>query len=108
MKKYPDSRRLFIKKMSLLSFPLLGLSTDFNFPEDKKLRVALVGLGRYAGILAEGIVASKHCILTGIVTGTPSKAISWGKKYKIAKDSIYTYENFDTITSNKYIDAIYI
>jgi predicted dehydrogenase len=108
MKRKPDSRRLFIKKMSLLSFPIFGFTPDFNLSPDSKLRVALVGLGRYAGILAEGISASKHCTLTGIVTGTPAKATTWSKKYKIAKDSIYTYENFDTITSNKNIDAIYI
>jgi predicted dehydrogenase len=108
MIKNPDSRRSFIKKMSLLSVPLLGFSPDFNFPGDKKLRIALVGLGRYAGILATGIKASKHCVLTGIVTGTPAKAVSWAKKYKIPKENIYNYENFDTIVSNQNVDVIYI
>jgi predicted dehydrogenase len=108
MNKKIDSRRKFVKKIGLLSFPLLGFKSDFSLATDKKLRVALVGLGRYAGILADGIEASKNCVLTGIVTGTPAKAISWANKYKIVKDSIYNYENFDSIVSNKNVDVIYI
>jgi predicted dehydrogenase len=103
-----DSRRQFIKKISLLSFPILGLKPDFYLPSDQKLRVALVGLGRYAGILADGILASKHCQLSGIVTGTPSKADTWAQKYQIPKENIYNYENFDGIARNKNIDVIYI
>jgi predicted dehydrogenase len=108
MNKKPASRRHFIKKLSLLSFPMLAFKPDLKLFVDKKLRIALVGLGRYAGILADGIKASKYCTLTGIVTGTPAKAVSWGKKYKIPRESIYNYENFDTIIANKNIDAIYI
>lgn len=63
------SRRTFVKNMSLgaLSIPLSTM-TDHSLYEDKKLGVALVGLGRYALKLAEGIELSKYCKLTGIVT----------------------------------------
>ncbi len=100
------NRRTFIKQMSSAS---LGLAfTPIMFNPEKKLRVALVGLGRYAGYLAEGIQASKYCELKGIVTGTPEKEISWAKKYGIAKKDIYNYRNFDTIAQNPDIDLIYI
>lgn len=43
--------------------------------EGKKLNIALMGLGRYAGYLAEGLQEAQYCRLAGIVTGTPSKAV---------------------------------
>ena len=39
-----------------------------------KINIALCGLGNYASMLADGIEASEYCNLSGIVTGTPSKA----------------------------------
>ncbi len=74
----------------------------------KKLNIALCGLGRYAGILAEGFAFSKNCRLAGIVTGTPAKAVAWQKKYNIPAANIYNYQNFDSIAGNKDIDLVYI
>lgn len=103
------SRRTFVKNMSLgaLSIPLSTM-TDHSLYEDKKLGVALVGLGRYALKLAEGIELTKYCKLTGIVTGTPAKAAEWSKKYNLPATSVYNYETFDRIADNKNIDVIYI
>ena len=50
----------------------------------------------------------KNCYLAGIVTGTPSKAESWTKKYNIPDKNIYNYQTFDNIASNPDIDVIYI
>ncbi|CAN5404238.1 Gfo/Idh/MocA family oxidoreductase [soil metagenome] len=75
---------------------------------DKKLNVALVGLGRYAGILAEGLQQSQYCKLAGIVTGHPAKAATWKKQYGIPDNNIYNYDNFDSISKNKDIDLVYI
>ncbi len=74
----------------------------------KKLNIALCGLGRYAGYLAEGIQVSEHCRVAGIVTGTPAKAVDWKRRYNIPDANIYNYKNFDSIKSNKDIDAVYI
>lgn len=74
----------------------------------KKLNIALVGLGRYAGILADGFAGSQYCRLAGIVTGTPAKAVAWKKKYNIPAANIYNYENFDAIANNKDIDLVYV
>ena len=76
--------------------------------EGKKLNIALVGLGRYAGYLAEGLQEAQYCRLAGIVTGTPSKAVDWKKRYNIPDANIYNYQNFDSIKNNKDIDAVYI
>ena len=69
--------------------------------DGKKLNVALVGLGNYAGILAVGLQQSQYCRLAGIVTGHPAKAETWKKQYNIPDKNIYNYENFDTIAQEQ-------
>lgn len=76
--------------------------------EGKKLNIALCGLGRYAGYLAEGLETAQYCKLAGIITGTPSKAVEWKKKYNIPEKNIYNYQNFDEIIHNKDIDLVYV
>jgi predicted dehydrogenase len=74
----------------------------------KKLNIALCGLGRYAGYLAEGLEEAQYCKLAGIITGTPAKAIEWKAKYHISEKNIYNYQNFDDILHNKDIDLVYV
>jgi len=75
----------------------------------EKLGVALVGLGYYsADLLAPALQLTKHCELKGIVTGTPSKAEAWKKKYNIPDKNIYNYQNFDQIANNPDIDIVYV
>jgi predicted dehydrogenase len=76
--------------------------------QGKKLNIALCGLGRYAGYLAEGLQTTQHCNLAGIITGTPAKAEDWKKRYNIPEKNIYNYENFDDISKNKDIDLVYV
>ncbi|MBC8111812.1 MAG: Gfo/Idh/MocA family oxidoreductase, partial [Verrucomicrobia bacterium] len=76
---------------------------------DKKLGVALVGLGSYSTYqLAVALEQTKFCKLSGIVTGTPAKAEAWIKKYKIPKKNCYDYKTFDRIIDNPDIDVIYV
>src|SRR6478609_8267643 len=74
----------------------------------KKLNIALVGLGRYAAILADGLQASAYCKLAGVVTGHPEKGEAWKKQYNLADKNIYNYSNFDSIDHNPDIDVVYI
>lgn len=76
--------------------------------EGKQLNIALCGLGRYAGYLAEGLQEAKYCRLAGIVTGTPAKAADWKKRYNVPDANIYNYQTFDSIADNKDIDLVYI
>ena len=106
------TRRSFLEKVSLTA----GLASVLSLPSfpaekpagNKKLNIALVGLGRYAGYLAEGLQGSEYCHLAGIVTGTPSKAEDWKTRYNIPEANIYNYQNFDRIKSNKDIDLVYV
>ncbi len=77
--------------------------------QEKKLGIALVGLGSYSkGQLAPGLVNAEHCYLAGIVTGTPAKEKEWMERYNIPKANIYNYENFDEIVKNDAIDIVYV
>ena len=78
-------------------------------PQKTRLGVALVGLGYYStDLLAPALQQTKNCYLAGIVTGTPSKAEEWQKKYNIPAKNIYNYQNFDKIADNPDIDVVYV
>ena len=106
------SRRKLIKNLAIGSAAILHspaiLSMYSNRVKDK-LGVALVGLGYYStDLLAPALQQTKHCYLAGIVTGTPSKAETWKKKYSIPDKNIYNYETFDSIANNPDIDVVYV
>src|SRR5689334_6330939 len=100
----PVSRRKVIQALTLSSagllfssYPLLAVTR----PKKDRLGVALVGLGYYStDLLAPALQQTKNCYLAGIVTGTPSKAEAWKKKYNIPDKNIYNYQTFDSIANN--------
>ncbi|CAH0994904.1 Glucose--fructose oxidoreductase [Emticicia aquatica] len=107
------SRRTFLGKIGVSASviavakpPLKNVSKVVY--EGEKLNIALCGLGRYAGYLADGLEISQYCRLAGIVTGTPTKAEDWKKRYNIPQKNIYNYQNFDEIVNNKDIDLVYV
>lgn len=106
------SRRGFVEQVGLgLGATLLGPTVaGYAAPRytGQKLRVALCGLGRYADLVRAGLAASQYGQLAGIVTGTPAKAAHWRSAYGIAEQNVYSYQNFDTILTNKRIDAVHI
>lgn len=107
------SRREAVKALSIGSTALLLSPANFLSacgPKQKRgLGVALVGLGYYStDLLAPALQITKNCYLAGIVTGTPSKAEAWKKKYNIPDKNVYNYSNFDEIAGNKDIDVVYV
>ena len=104
------SRRDFLQQLTLGAGALLT-QPDLNFKgnDNKKLGVALVGLGNYSNYqIAPALQETKWCKLTGIVTGSPEKAPVWCEKYGIPKQNVYNYQNFDSIKDNPDIDIIYV
>ena len=111
-------RRDFLKQSTFASAALLlgacgvknqqsSIITTSNL--DKKLGIALVGLGYYsANLLAPALQLTKHCELKGIVTGSPDKIPVWQEKYNIKDQNVYNYENMHTIADNDEIDVVYI
>lgn len=122
------NRRSFIKGMGLVigsvsvGLPQLALTScnssakqdqqtaqGNSMDQNRKMGIALVGLGNYAsGQLAPALQETENCYLAGIVTGTPSKAEEWKKKYNIPEKNVYNYENFDQISENPDIDIVYV
>ena len=106
------SRRTFAKALaigssSLFLSPFLACANK-NYKKEK-LGVALVGLGYYStDLLAPALQQTKNCYLAGIVTGTPSKAETWKKKYNLPDKNIYNYQNFNQLANNDDIDVVYI
>ena len=76
---------------------------------DKKLGLALVGLGNYsASQLAPALQETQQCYLAGVVTGTPAKAEEWKQQYNIPDKNVYDYDTFDQIADNPDIDIVYV
>jgi glucose-fructose oxidoreductase len=106
-------RRKFLKG-TLTGAAALAIGSDSLFasiiiPQNRKLGVALVGLGYYStDLLAPALQLTEHCYLAGIVTGTPAKAEKWKEQYKIPDKNIYNYDNFNTLANNPAIDVIYV
>ncbi len=108
-------RRKFIKKSTFIAGSLLmahGVNAvpGCSVPRKKEvLGVALVGLGYYStDLLAPALQQTKHCKLTGIVTGSPSKIPVWQQKYGIPDKNVYNYQNMDAVADNPDIDVLYI
>lgn len=76
---------------------------------DRRLGVAIAGLGNYAqGRIAPGLALTRHCRLAGIVTGTPAKIPVWQARHGIPDANVYRYETLDQIADNPDIDVVYI
>jgi predicted dehydrogenase len=77
--------------------------------ENKKLGIALVGLGRYSkGQLGPALKQTQHCYLAGVVSSSTEKCNNWKNEYNLSDKNIYLYNDFDNIKENKDIDIIYV
>ncbi|MFN7732461.1 MAG: Gfo/Idh/MocA family protein [Pirellula sp.] len=86
-----------------------GFHSAAHAAEDRKLGVALVGLGSLStNQIAPALQKTQHCKLTALVTGSPDKAKAWSQKYNIASSHIYDYDAFDKIAGDDAIDLVYI
>ncbi|MCP9766524.1 gfo/Idh/MocA family oxidoreductase [Lacihabitans sp. LS3-19] len=104
------NRRSFIKGITATSaiIPAIALANPAQKYEGKKIKVALVGLGRYAEYMVAQMKDCEYCEVSALVSGTPSKLESWGKEYKVPVKNRYNYQNFDAIKDNPDIDLVYI
>ena len=102
-------RRLFLTQAAAVAAtPLLSSISNAQAPA-RKLGVALCGLGSLStNQIAPALQKTRFCRLAGIVTGTPSKATEWQKKYGLQDKSIYNYQNMQEMASNPDIDIVYV
>lgn len=105
------SRRGFLNRVGAGAalFALPSLTAPASLKKEKKVGVALVGLGYYSEHkLAPALREASNCYLAGVVSGTPSKISQWKKQYDLPDRSCYSYEDFDRISENKDIDVVYV
>ncbi|MDU0354133.1 Gfo/Idh/MocA family oxidoreductase [Paraglaciecola aquimarina] len=112
-KNSSESRREFVKAIGAGVFTVGAGALTSNAmaasANQKKLGIALVGLGNYAtNQLAPALQVTENAYLAGIVTGTPAKEKIWADKYKIDPAHIYNYDNFDNIINDAAIDVVYV
>ena len=108
-----QSRRDFLKASAIAAagLPLASalIPQAFAAEPDKKLGVALVGLGNLSTHqIAPALQHTKYCRIAGIVTGTPAKAEKWKAQYNIPDRSIYNYDTMGKIADNPDIDIVYV
>ncbi len=114
-----STRRDFLQNLSLgVGFTALANSIltpatasplgDTPIKADRKLRVAIMGLGSYGTRVAEAMKTCQMAELVGIVTGTPSKIPVWQSKYNIPDKNVYTYETVGQMKNNPDIDIVYV
>lgn len=78
--------------------------------ENKRLGVAICGLGGYAkGQIAPALQQTQHCYLNGIITGSPGKITPWREQYGIPAENVYNgYDTMSQLADNASIDVVYI
>ncbi len=111
------SRRHFVKSAAAatLAAPFIGsvahaASSDRKRAPDKKLGVALCGLGGLStNQIAPALLKTEHCRLAGIVTGSSGEKVEeWRKRYNLPKRSVYTYDTMHRMADNDDIDIVYV
>ena len=101
-------RRFLTQTAAIAALPMLSSLGRAQVP-GRKLGVALCGLGSLStNQIAPALQKSRFCRLAGIVTGTPSKATEWQKKYDLPDKSIYNYQTMQQMASNPDIDIVYV
>jgi predicted dehydrogenase len=104
------SRRHFLRSAAVLSVAgIASPSLASCLTQERKLGVALVGLGNYSTtILGRAVTEADKVYLAGVVSGTPSKAKAWSKQYGFPEKNIYDYKTFRNIADNPDIDIVYV
>ena len=105
-----SSRRTFVRQLALGAGAALVAPAAVAGPRaERKLGVALVGLGNYStGQLAPALRQTQYCRLAGVVTGSPEKARQWQQQYGLPAQSCYDYQTFDRLADNPDIDIVYV
>lgn len=112
------TRRKVLQGFSALAVSSVGCGgvSSLAFSQSKlrsvnkpQLGIALLGLGYYSrDLLAPALQLTKHCRLTGIITGSPHKVPVWQNRYAIKNSNVYSYDNLADIANNDEIDVIYV
>src|SRR5690349_944407 len=83
------------------------VQTPPNFPANKKLRYAVVGLGHIAQVaVLPAFASAKNSELKALVSSDPKKLAKLSETYGVERT--YSYDQFDACLNSGEIDAVYI
>jgi glucose-fructose oxidoreductase len=111
------SRRTFVRNMTLgaaivgsgAAGALAAELAEATKGGEKKLGVALLGLGLYSrGQLGPGLRMTKICRLAGVITGSREKGAAWSREYGFPERNVWNYDQIHEIAGNPDIDIIYV
>ncbi len=101
------TRREFAK-LGALGFAARFAPPLFAQTTQRQTGYAIIGLGRIADIFMRGVKDSPNSKVTALVSGHRDKALRIAADYGVPESSIYSYDDFDSIVSNKTVDAVYV
>ncbi len=102
-------RQIAVGAATVGAFGVRGATAAPAETGQRKLGVALVGLGRYStGQLGPALRETKHCRLAGVVTGSSEKAAKWAQDFDLPKRCIYNYTTMEQMADNPDIDIVYV
>ena len=89
--------------------PMPELERPLPDPPDRRVGVALVGLGAYAlNQIAPNLGATRHARLAALVSGNADKANAVADAYGVGRDHVYSYDTFDRIADDPDVDVVYV
>jgi predicted dehydrogenase len=103
----PITRREFTK-LGALSAAARFVPPLAAQPSARTTGYAVIGLGRIAAHFMPGTRVTTNSKITALVSGHRDKALRIAADYGVPESSIYNYHNFDSIASNKSVDAVYV
>jgi glucose-fructose oxidoreductase len=103
------SRRAFGAGMGATALVATTTGRSQPAPPDRKLGVALVGLGAYStGELAPALRETRSCYLAGVVTGSPEKGTRWAREFRFPERNIFSYATMAQLKNAPDIDIVYV
>jgi predicted dehydrogenase len=97
-----------VAKLGALGFAACAVPSLAAQTTGPQTGYAIIGLGRIAAIFMAGVRNSSNSKVTALVSGHRDKALRIAADYGVPESSIYSYEEFDSIASNKSVDAVYV
>lgn len=104
------TRRKFVGQLAIGASALaLASRGRGEATPQKKLGVAICGLGNYArGQIGPALRLTQNCELRGVITGSPQKGAQWAKDYGFPEANVWNYETMSRIADNQDIDIVYV
>lgn len=77
-------------------------------PTERRLGIAIVGLGSYGRYAIERLATARHAYPAGIITGSPERAREVAERYGIPPDAIHGYDDCARLAGDGRIEAVHV